>query len=391
MKIIVASGDRFHAYALAKQLLQRHALQRLYTFNYTANDAQRVPSPLVNHDKLCALLNTLYQKARLSRLINRTSFNSFKDRLFERNLVAALAKENSFDLFVCWSGFLHDTLPIARNKGAKVILETGSCHTDEQEALIKHEYDRYGLTIKSHDKKRQAQARLEYDEADLIMTPSLFVKESFIKRGFAPKKIAVAPYGVDTSFFSPAKQIPPLGKKFTLLFVGMVSLQKGLHYLLHAWQKAALPIDQAKLVLVGALQKDFLLVKNKLPIAGNVIFAGGITREALKKQYQTASAFVLPSVQEGLAMVIGEAMASGLPVIASTHTGAQNLITPGETGLLYHPYAIDSLAGHIRWCYENSEAAALMGKQAHQHIQAFSWDAYGKLVFESYKQLVGHE
>jgi glycosyltransferase involved in cell wall biosynthesis len=390
MNVIVSSGGRFHAYALAQQLIKRQALQRLYTFDYTASDAQKVPPVLVNCNKICGLLNTIFEKGRLARIINRTTFNSFKDSIFERGVTSALAGEQHVDLLVSWSGFLHTCVSSARSQGAKIILETGSCHTDTQEALIQEEYARYGLILNSHNKKRQAQARLEYEEADLIMTPSTFVQQSFVNRGIAPSKLAVVPYGVDTTFFKPPQQAQQT-KKFTLLFVGMVSLQKGLHYLLKAWQQAGLPVNDAELVVVGALQKDFLLIKKSLTIDQNVRFVGGIAREALRTMYQQASAFVLPSVQEGLAMVIGEAMGSGLPVIVSTHTGGQDLVTHGQTGLLYNPYDIESLTEHIVWCYNNRDKAAAMGLRAHKHIQAFSWDAYGKNVFHIYKQLVGHE
>ncbi len=390
MKVIVCSGGRFHAYALAQQLLKRNALQRLYTFDYTTRDAQKVPPSYVAHNKTCGLLNTIFEKARLARVINRTTFNSFKDRIFERGVSKALPHETQFDLLVGWSGFLHHSLPTKRIQASKIILETGSCHTDTQELLIQQEYARYGLTFTSHNKKRQDQARLEYEEADLIMTPSSFVQQSFLDKGFNAAKIAVVPYGVDLSFFKPP-QLPRLRKKFRLLFVGMVSLQKGIDYLLHAWQQAQLPINDTELIIVGSIQKDFLLIKNKLPHSINVSFLGGITREALREQYHQASAFVLPSVQEGLAMVIGEAMATGLPVIVSTHTGGQDLVTHGTTGFLYSPYDISALAQQITWCYQNRTAAAQIGQQAHNHIQAFSWDAYGEKVFQVYKKLVGHE
>ncbi|MBM3893530.1 glycosyltransferase family 4 protein [Candidatus Dependentiae bacterium] len=390
MKVIIASGGRFHAYALAQQLIKRQALQRLYTFDYTTRDAQKVPPALVNCNHVCGLLNTFFEKGRLGRIINRTTFNSFKDSIFERGVAHGLAKEQHVDLLVSWSGFLHTSATQARNKGAKIILETGSCHTDTQKALIQAEYARYGLTLKSHNEKRQAQARLEYEEADLIMAPSSFVQQSFLQRGLTPTKIAVVPYGVDLAFFKPLTEARAT-KKFSLLFVGMVSLQKGIHYLLHAWQEAQLPLHEAELVIVGALQKDFLLIKHRLPLSSNIRFIGGINREALRRMYQQATAFVLPSIQEGLAMVIGEAMASGLPVIVSTHTGGQDLVTHGHSGLLYNPYDIDALTRQIVWCYNNRNEAATMGINAHKRIQAFSWNAYGTRVFNIYKQLVGHE
>ena len=97
MNVIVSAGGRFHAYALAQQLIKRQSLQRLYTFDYTATDAQRVPANYVYCNKTCGLLNTVFEKARLARVINRTTFNSFKDKIFERGVTTALAHEQHVD------------------------------------------------------------------------------------------------------------------------------------------------------------------------------------------------------------------------------------------------------------------------------------------------------
>jgi starch synthase len=388
MHVVISAGGRFHAYHLAKQLIKRNALERLYTFAYTKHDEQIIPATRVINNQWCQTADYLFSTLRLSRLCNRSTYNRIKDTIFDNFVTKQLANEKHIDLFVGWAHYAENSLLIARQKGAKIIIESGSCHITSQQNLIKLEYDRWGLTVPAVAQKTKEKMLREYALADYIMTPSHFVRDSFIRQGTSPKKLLMVPYGADVSFFTPA---PTLHKDFTLLFVGMVSLRKGISYLLQAWDKANLPIRGTKLKIVGTLQKDFLSIQAKLPKNGNVEFIGGVDRNTLKNLYQGASAFVIPSIEEGLAMVISEAMASGLPVIASTHSGGAERIVHGKTGFLYNPYNVDELARLITWCYENRQAAHHIGQTAHNYIQTCSWDAYGDNVYRAYQAIIGHE
>lgn len=388
MNVIISAGGRFHAQHLAKQLIKHNALKRLYTFDYTKKDEEFIPATQVKTHRGCQIADYVFTKFRLARILNRSFYNRIKDNVFDAFVNKEIATESDVDLFVGWAHYAEQSLHTARKKGAKIIIETGSCHIAVQENLIKLEYNRWGLTAPAVAKKTKAKMLREYALADYIMTPSHFVRDSFIQQGVSPKKLLMVPYGAETSFFN---QVAPMHKEFIVLFAGMVSLRKGISYLLQAWHKAGLPLANTKLILVGALQKDFLSIKNKLPDNLNIEFLGGVNRDTLKSLYLRASAFVIPSIEEGLAMVINEAMASGLPVIASTHSGGPERITHGKTGFLYNPYNVDELARLITWCYDNREEAHRIGQAAHAHIQDYSWDTYGEHVYHAYKTILGHE
>lgn len=390
MKVIVSAGGRFHAHRLAQQLAQYHALQRLYTFDYAPTDHAIVNPQYVRIAGFCKLLDKTFSRLQLQRFVSRTHFNAFKDGLFDTFVRDKLIKEQHYDLFVGWAHYGHTSQQQARAAGAKIILESGSCHVTTHNELLQNEYKKYGLVAPAFNAVVKKNTLYEYATADYIVVPSTFAYNSFIAQGITPTKVISIPYGVDTTFFAPPINKPPQ-HKFIALFVGMVSLQKGIHYLLEAWNQAALPQETTELWLVGNTQKDFLTIAHYLPTNINIKFLGGVSKEQLRTIYHQASVFVLPSVQDGFGMVLGEAMATGLPVIASTHSGAPDIITTGLDGFLYSPYDVTALAKQLAWCYTNPTQAQTVGTHGQKTIQNFTWKTYGQRVYDHYKAILGHD
>jgi glycosyltransferase involved in cell wall biosynthesis len=230
----------------------------------------------------------------------------------------------------------------------------------------------------------------EYAYADYIMTLSSFSRQSFLKRGFPECKILQVPCGFDVEDFVRARQNSALQpQKFRVIFVGLICLRKGIHHLLEAWNKLNLPENEAELVLVGNLQKDFKQVLRHMSLKKNVIFSGPVNREKLAKLYQTSSVFVLPSVEDGFGMVMGEAMASGLPVICTDCTGGPDILQEQKHGFIVPSKNIEILAERILWCFQNQNLAKQMGMEAQQYVQQFTWDNYGEKVYEVYQKILG--
>jgi glycosyltransferase involved in cell wall biosynthesis len=388
MKVIVAAGGRFHAINLAHQLHIKNSLLQLITFAYTPKDAEKIPSSLVSSITSCKLMNDAFVSLRLSRLINRASFNIFKDNLFDSLTRKKIATQEHFDIFIGWAHYSLSSLPVAKKAGAITIIESGSCHIAEQQELLKQEYNKWKVPHPPIHTKTIEKMTAEYEQADYIMTLSSFAQQSFIKQGIPPSKVLKSPCGVDVEYFlhSPTKP----HDRFRVICVGLVTLRKGIQYLLSAWEKAKLPQQKTELIIVGQIQKDFAAIMRTLPIAPNVSFIGPTDRQSLRNLYQSSSLFVLPSIEDGFGMVIGEAMASGLPVICSTNTGAPELIQHEVHGYLVQPGNSIDLAEKIQWCYEHHHECIQMGMQGQQRIQEFTWNAYGNNVHAIYEKLI-HE
>lgn len=171
---------------------------------------------------------------------------------------------------------------------------------------------------------------------------------------------SVISMGVDTTKFGKQYYVPNYfnqGEKKVILFVGRLAEKKGVTYLIEAMKQ----ID-ALLIIVGdgPLRQDLEKQAEKLEIE-KVRFLGGKTHEELKTIYASADIFVAPSVtakdgdQEGLPTTIMEAMASGLPVVASDSGGISQLIRDGENGLLCKEKSVEELGNTINSLLEQEK------------------------------------
>jgi glycosyltransferase involved in cell wall biosynthesis len=160
---------------------------------------------------------------------------------------------------------------------------------------------------------------------------SNFVKNSFLKRGYPAEKLLFCPYPVDLEAFQPALEPRPASRPFTLLHTGGLSLRKGAPYLFEAFRLIRQQVPDAVLRIKRHLRDDAEPVLKKysdLPVewSDNLEFGDHVRR------YQTSDLFLFPSIEDGFAFVVAEALACGLPVITTPNTGASDLIQPGVNG-----------------------------------------------------------
>jgi glycosyltransferase involved in cell wall biosynthesis len=183
-------------------------------------------------------------------------------------------------------------------------MEEVNSHVDHQFAIMKQEYQSLGHgkhpeKIPDHSKRLKA-----YENCDYILCPSEFVRRSFISKGFATEKLLKVNFG-----FSPNNQsgtTPIIGMKecFRVLYVGQLHFRKGLRYAIEAFRQ--LKHVNKKLVIVGPRVGITGLEKTQIP--EGVIFTGTLKGEELNNEYRKASVFILPSLEEGLALVQLEAL-----------------------------------------------------------------------------------
>lgn len=199
---------------------------------------------------------------------------------------------------------------------------------------------------------------------DAIIVPSTTARRSFAEFGLAQKTHVVWP-GVDSEFFSPAPGLPPPSPIFRACFVGRIELAKGIAYLLQAWKLLALP--QAELVLVGPVQPDGRSLLRQYS-RSNIIVTGALQPHDVANQYRSANVFVHPSANEGLGLVLLEAMSCGLPVIATDRSGAEDCVTNGKDGFVIPTRRVEELAEAISWCFHHRLELPGMGVAARNKI-----------------------
>ncbi|GAK57889.1 glycosyltransferase [Candidatus Vecturithrix granuli] len=168
----------------------------------------------------------------------------------------------------------------------------------------------------------------------------------------------------------------------TLLYAGMLIPCKGVIHLINAFAAVSQDFPQAQLIIVGKEtdQEYTATLKaqvNELGLEHRVQFIPEVPQQELAQIMRKADVFVLPSYSEGLPRVIIEAMAVGLPVIASDVGGISEIVQDHITGLLVPPGNETVLSEKLRWLLQSPEHVVRLGHNAHQSVNAlFSTEAY---------------
>lgn len=270
-----------------------------------------------------------------------------------------------------------------KEHGKVWVCNRGSAHILTQKALLEEEHQKWNVQAPRFSPEHLERCLAEYSEADAVVVPSQFAKRSFIDHEIAPERVFVCPYGVDLSVFHRG---PKNDDIFRVIFVGGISIRKGIGYLLEAIAPLARR-SQCEVWLIGGIEPA---ARSILVHYSNVFEYKGVQPSTeLWRFYSQASVLVLPSIEEGLALVQAQAMACGLPVIATTNTGAEDLFTDGVEGFIVGIRDAGAIREKIEWMIANPVLRSEMGEAAlarTTHIGG--WTQYGERVLSVYCELM---
>ncbi len=176
-----------------------------------------------------------------------------------------------------------------------------------------------------------------------------------------------------------------------VLYAGVLIPRKGVHHLLAAFAAVAGDFPAARVLVAGREEnKDYAAglkaQVEQVGLGGRVEFLGELSQEQLAAGMRQAALFVLPSYSEGLPRVVFEAMAAGLPVVATAVSGNPEIIEEGKTGFLVPPGDEAALADRLRWALGHPTEAQAVGHRARAFAQSiFSEDGYVR----AYRDLFG--
>ncbi|HEY7306948.1 MAG TPA: glycosyltransferase family 4 protein [Bryobacteraceae bacterium] len=213
---------------------------------------------------------------------------------------------------------------------------------------------------------------------DYWIAASSFTKRTLIENGATAERIHVIPYGTDLDWFKPFGINEPLNRPLRLLFVGTLSQRKGLTYLVDALE--SLPAGSVELTICGRLVDDASMVRRA---RGRIRLRAFVTAEDLLHEFQSSDVFVFPSLAEGFGHVLLEAMACGLPVIATTCTAAPDLISDGCEGFVVEPHDVAGLVTCIEHFLKNPAQRAQMGLAARARAEEFTWPKFRQSIAEA--------
>jgi glycosyltransferase involved in cell wall biosynthesis len=263
------------------------------------------------------------------------------------------------------------------------VCDRGSTHIEFQDEILQDEHDRWQLPYRHIDPRGIAKELAEYAEADLITVPSTFARQTFVERGIASSRLAVLRYGVDLSAFTPAPD-RRVEEGFRVLFAGLVSLRKGFPYLLEAARTMA-HMPGFAFDVAGA----------QLPVMRSMLrgterwvrYLGHVNAVSLPEVHRNAAVFVMPSIEEGMPVVLIQALASGVPVIATPNTGAEDLVTDGVEGFIVPPRSAEAIAERLALLYEDRRMRREMGDAARARAEQLGgWSAYARRALGVYQR-----
>lgn len=218
--------------------------------------------------------------------------------------------------------------------------------------------------------------RLIWKHAEAVVANSAGLQA--LGQRFAPElPIGVIPNGVDTQMFFPAAEGPAIsGQPVKMLFVGRVVFQKGLDVLLKALASLPAELDYRLEIIGDGDQRPVLAAEAERPgLAGRITFSGWCDRAAIAERYRQADVFVFPSRDEGMPNVVLEAMASGLPIVATAIAGSEELVREGENGHLVPAEDVAALSAAIARMLREPEVRRTMGRESRARIEReYTWN-----------------
>lgn len=247
-------------------------------------------------------------------------------------------------------------------------------------------------------------------ETDLFMGCSRFITEEVSRRfGVAPDKTAVAYNALEWSSFPHGEdrasrrkqtrwQMDIKEEEVVLLYSGRLAKNKGVHLLINAANLLIKDGFNIKVIICGAAGYSTQRMTSYIQKLHNLayinhdrfLFTGFVEHKKIADYYLAADLVVIPSeVDEGFCVVTIEALACGVPVVASKRGGIPEIIKEGKTGALAEGPTLDSLTSRIKEFFLDREKFRLMAEEGQSMVRdSFTWDAVCNPLFERYKSLV---
>ena len=367
MKINIAASHRFHLLDLARELSDLGHDVCFYSYVPTSRAVKFGLKRECSHSLLVLMLPFLafikltkgaYWAIKLSHLVLDNYLSFFM---------------RPCDVYIALGTVYEKSLTAAKKKfSAITILEWGSKHIQEQQRILAEIRG-----VKKQPEYFTSRSLRGYQIADYIAIPSDHVKQSFIDKGISVNKLLQNPYGVDLSMFK-ATSLANEGT-YDLIAVGAWSYQKGYDLLVEVCK-----LNKYRLLHVGTCV-DF-----PFPSGENYLHVNAVDQNQLINYYSKARIFVLPSRQDGLAMVQSQALMCGLPIVCSMHTGGRDLrefLVDKKWIIEMQEYSVEELASCISRAIELSKTQIGLRSYSDDVVNKLTWDAYGKRYDDNIKKI----
>lgn len=373
LKVKLVTIGRFWHFHLARQLLKYNLLDEIYSGypKFKLVDEKNIPLKKIKTYPYYQVPYLFYNRYFQNTL---PFINHYLSDLSHKKIAIKVSKNiGNSNVLIGTSGSGLEAGKKIKSFNGKFVCDRGSTHINFQNETLKNEYKNFNLVYNEISQKTLERELEEYDTADLISVPSSFVYNSFLKNGIEEKRLFLNPFGVNLDRFSPLPKIND--GKFQVLYVGTLSIRKGIFYLLEAFKK--LNFKNKKLTLIGPIEKN---IKDKVfkNLSDEIEYLSVIKNKDLNRYYSMADVMVQPSIEEGLSLVMAEALACGCPVIATENTGASDLFQNSKEGFIIKAKSIEQIHDKMQLLADNKILQKEMSNNAVLNVEKIGgWDQYG--------------
>lgn len=275
------------------------------------------------------------------------------------------------------------TFTAAKHCGMVCSYELPIAHWKLSQKLLREEAQRWPAWEPTLHGTRDSAQKLErktreLDLADVVICPSRFVLDSLPEDVRRSKRCVIAEFGSPASVDVENEKAPTADRPLRLLFAGSLSQRKGLADLFAAMK--LLDRTDVELVVLGGLAAPMSFYRRQY---AHFSYEAPRPHEGVLALMKTCDVLVLPSIVEGRALVQQEAMQAGLPLIVTSHAGAEELVEEGETGFLVPIRSPESIAERICWFADHREAIPEMARQARTRASMFTWQDYSRKILQT--------
>lgn len=315
---------------------------------------------------------------------------SFRTLALHDHIVARRLKKlaKDIDIVHAWPMGSLQTLKTAQRLGIPTVLERPNCYTRYVYEAVQRECDRLGVVLPADHENAHKELVLkkeeeEYRLATKLLCPSDFVMKTFLDAGFPREQLARHQYGFDDAVFQPAPENGPEKAGLTMLFVGLCSPKKGLHYALEAWMKS--PARHGGRFLIAGEFLPAYAEKLRPMLADQSVKVLGHRKDVADLMRQS-DVFVLPTVEEGSALVTLEARGSGCVLVVSEAAGA--VCKHNVNALVHEVGDVEVLTRHITMLHQDRTLLNRLRAASLATIGEITWAAAGRVLVGIYGEAI---